>query len=148
MNYVGIESAQHANHSRPWNAQRQRGDLGQHPRRHPVHAHAVVDPVGWNITARRVRCDDHDFVTRAAEMLDHPKHRIGHAIHVREEGLCDDRYAHDWTVPWQAFREVAGRDTTREASCQTIPAYWSDPSRGSVDAIVWPSSPRCLGSEP
>ena len=56
-----------------------------------------------------------DFVTGAAEMLDHPKHRVGDAVDIREEGLCDDRNAHTKSVPSTAVVKVASRayDTQR-----------------------------------
>jgi hypothetical protein len=74
MNYVGIESAQDAHHPRPRNSQWQRGDLREHPGRHPMNANAVVNPVSGFLTTRCIRRDDHGFVARAAEMLDHPKY--------------------------------------------------------------------------
>ena len=85
MDDVGVEPAQHADHPRTWHAQRQRGDLGEHPRRHPVDADTVMDLVGRRLTARGVRRNDDGLVTRAAEMLDHPKHRVGDAVDIREE---------------------------------------------------------------
>jgi hypothetical protein len=49
-------------------------------------------------------------MTRAAEMLDHPKHRVGDTVDIREEGLCDDCNAHDSTVPSTAVDKVSYRD--------------------------------------
>ena len=37
---------------------------------------------------------DWETLRPAAEMLDHPKHRVGNAVDIREEGLRDDRNAH------------------------------------------------------
>ena len=105
MHDVGIESAQHADHPRPWHAQRQRRDLREHPRRHPVNPDAVVNLVGRRLAARGVRGDDECLVTGAAEMLDHPKHRVGDAVDIREEGLCDDRNAHAKSVPSAAVAQ-------------------------------------------
>ncbi len=85
MHDVGVESAQHPHHPWSWHAQRQRGDLREHPRRHPVNADSVVDLVGGWLAARGVRGDDEGLVTGAAEMLDHPKHRVGDAVDIREE---------------------------------------------------------------
>jgi hypothetical protein len=53
-------------------------------------------------------------VTGAAEMLDHPKHRVGDAVDIREEGLCDDRNAHVKSVPSVAVAKVANGHTTRK----------------------------------
>src|SRR5258705_5851828 len=66
------------------------------------------------LSLRRVRGDDHDFVSGATEMLDHPKHRVGDAVDIREEGLCDDRNAHAMRVPSAAVAKVATRHTTRK----------------------------------
>jgi hypothetical protein len=47
-------------------------------------------------------------------MLDHPKHRVGDAVDIREEGLCDDCNAHTTTVPSTAVPKVAAGHTTRK----------------------------------
>jgi hypothetical protein len=47
-------------------------------------------------------------------MLDHPKHRVGDAVDIREETLCDDRNAHTKRVPAAAVAKVASRNMTRE----------------------------------
>ena len=57
-----------------------------------------MDPVGGRLAARGVRRDDEGFVTGAAQMLDHPEHRVADAVDVREKGLGDDRNAHTITV--------------------------------------------------
>src|SRR4051812_33329996 len=79
-----------------------------------MHADAVMNPVGWRFTARGVGRDDQGLVTGAAEMLDHPKHRVGDAVDIREEGLCDDRNAHTKSVPSAAVAKVANGHTTRK----------------------------------
>jgi hypothetical protein len=53
-------------------------------------------------------------VTGAAEMLDHPKHRVGDAVDIREERLCDDCNAHATTVPSVLVVKVALGHTTRK----------------------------------
>jgi hypothetical protein len=47
-------------------------------------------------------------------MLDHPKHRIGDAVDIREEGLCDDRNPHAKSIPSAAVAKVASGHTTRK----------------------------------
>ncbi|MDR7288544.1 hypothetical protein J2S38_001607 [Mycolicibacterium senegalense] len=46
-------------------------------------------------------------------MLDHPKHRVGDAVDIREEGLCNDCNAHTRMVAAAPVAEVASGDTTR-----------------------------------
>ena len=75
---------------------------------------SVVDPLGGWLAAGRVGGDDEYFVTRSAEMLDHPKHRVRDAVDIREEALCDDRNPHAKIVSSAAVRKVAPRDTTRK----------------------------------
>ena len=75
---------------------------------------AVVEPIRRRLAARCVRGDDEDFVTVVAEVLDHPKHRVGDAVDMREEGLCDDRNAHTKMVTSTAVGRVASWDTTRK----------------------------------
>jgi hypothetical protein len=70
--------------------------------------------VGRWLAPRRVRSDDDDFVTGVAEMLDHPKHRVGDAVDIREEGLCDDRNPHTKSIPSAAVAKVATGHTTRK----------------------------------
>jgi hypothetical protein len=53
-------------------------------------------------------------VTGAAEMLDHPKHRVGDAVDIREERLCDDCNAHTKSVPSVTVAKVATGHTTRK----------------------------------
>lgn len=79
-----------------------------------MYADAIVDLVGRRLTPRRVRGDDEHFVTGAAEMLDHPKHRVGNAVDIREERLCDDCNAHTKIVAATTFAKVASGDTTRK----------------------------------
>ena len=75
-----------------------------------------MHPLGGGLTARGVRGDDEHLVTGAAEMLDHPKHRVGDAVDIREEALCDDRNAHTRRVPAPPVRKVACREyDTRRA---------------------------------
>jgi hypothetical protein len=77
-------------------------------------ADAIVNLVGGRLAPRRVRGDDENFVTGAAEMLDHPKHRVGNAVDIREERLCDDCNAHTTIVAATTFAKVASGDTTRK----------------------------------
>src|SRR5215208_7457256 len=49
-----------------------------------------------------------------AEMVHHPEHRVGDAVDIRKEGLCDDRNAHTERVASAAVGRVACGDTTRE----------------------------------
>jgi hypothetical protein len=79
-----------------------------------VHPDTVVHLGGGHLTAGRVRGDDQGFVTSQAEMLDHPKHRVGDAVDIREEGFCDDCNAHAKIIPSATVAEVACRDTTRK----------------------------------
>ena len=79
-----------------------------------MHTDAVVNLVGRRFTPRGVRGDDQRLVTGAAEMLDHPKHRVGNAVDIREERLCDDCNAHTTTVPSAAVVKVALGHTTRK----------------------------------
>jgi hypothetical protein len=53
-------------------------------------------------------------VTGAAEMLDHPKHRIGDAVDIREERFCDDCNAHTKRVPAAPVSKVAWGDMSRK----------------------------------
>jgi hypothetical protein len=79
-----------------------------------VHADTVVNPVCRRLTPRCVRGDDDDFMTVVAEVLDHPKHRIGDAVDIREEALCDDRNAHTNRVSSTTVDKVASGNTTRK----------------------------------
>src|SRR6202158_1467435 len=120
MHHVGLESAQHAHHSRTRHSQRQRGDLRKHLRWQPMHPDSVVNPLcGW-LAARSIGGDNQDFVTGVTEMLDYPKHRVGDAVDIREERLCDDRNAHNQIVPSAADAKVANRDMTREKPVRTM----------------------------
>jgi hypothetical protein len=110
MHDVGVKPAQHTHHSGAWDAQRKRIDLREHPRRYPVNTDSLMDIVGRRLTPRRVRRNDKGLMTRAAEMLDHPKHRVGNAVDIREEGLCDDCNAHASRVPSAAVGKVSYRD--------------------------------------
>src|SRR5882757_10912630 len=86
-----------------------------------MNADAIVQTFGGLLAARCVRGDDERLVARATEMLDHPKHRVGNTVDVREETLCDDRNAHNRIVTASTVEEVAYRNTTRKES---PPAYW------------------------
>jgi hypothetical protein len=79
-----------------------------------MHTDTVVDPVRRRLTARCIGGDDKDFVTVVAEVLDDPKHRVGDAVDIREETLCDDRNAHTKMVSPCAVDKVASGDTTRK----------------------------------
>lgn len=78
-----------------------------------MHPHTLMHTFGRRLTPRGVRGDDEYLVAGAAEMLDHPKHRVGDAVDIREEGLCNDRNAHTKMVPAAPVPEVASGDTTR-----------------------------------
>jgi protein-disulfide isomerase len=73
-----------------------------------------MDPVRRRLVTRCVGGDNEDFMTVVAEVLDHPKHRVGDAVDIREEGLCDDRNAHTRIVSSAAVGKVASGDTTSE----------------------------------
>ena len=75
---------------------------------------AVVNLVGWRLATRSIRGDDESLVTGAPQMLDHPKHRVGDAVDIREERLCDDRNAHAKSIPSAAVAKVAIGHTTRK----------------------------------
>jgi hypothetical protein len=79
-----------------------------------VNADAFMKAVGSRFATRGVRGDDQDFVTVMAEMLHHPKHRVGDAVDIREEGFCDDRNAHTGMLTSAAVGKVAYWDTGRE----------------------------------
>jgi protein-disulfide isomerase len=92
-----------------------------------VNPDAVVQPIGRRLAARRVRRDDKDLVTVKSEMLHHPKHRVGDAVDIREEGLCDDRNAHMTMVASAAVGKVASGDTTRKV---LVPSDMPAPNTG------------------
>jgi hypothetical protein len=75
-----------------------------------------MQTIGRRFAARCVGGDDESLVTRATEMLEHPKHRVGDTVDIREEALCDDRNAHNRIVTAPTVSEVACRDTTRKES--------------------------------
>ena len=77
-------------------------------------ANAIVNTVRRRLTSRCVGGDDNDFMTVVAEVLDHPKHRVGDAVDIREETLCDDRNAHTKRVTSRTVEKVACGDTTRK----------------------------------
>jgi hypothetical protein len=79
-----------------------------------VYPDTIVDAVCGRIAARCVRSDDKDLMTVMAEVLHHPKHRIGDAVDIREERFCDDRNAHIKIVASAAVSKVASGDTTRK----------------------------------
>src|SRR3954451_4797862 len=114
MHDIRVESTQHADHPGPWHPEWQRCDLGKHPRRHSMDPDAVVHLVGRRLARTAGRGDDEGLVAGAAEMLDHPKHRVVDAVDIREEGLSDDRNAHAKRVPSAAVVKVATRHTTRK----------------------------------
>ena len=62
---------------------------------------------GRRFARGRVGGDDEGFVTGAAQMLEHPDHRVADAVDIREEGLRDDRNAHTTTVSASAVDKVA-----------------------------------------
>ena len=98
MYYVRLESAQHTRQPRRGNPERQRGYLREHPRWHPVYSDTVVDPISRGLARRSVGCDDEGFVTGAAQVLEHPNHRVADAVDVREKRFRDNRYSHTITV--------------------------------------------------
>ena len=53
-------------------------------------------------------------MTGASQVLEHPKHRVGDAVDIREEGLCDDRNAHTKMVSRTTVAKVATENTTRK----------------------------------
>ncbi len=78
-----------------------------------MHPHPVMNAFGRRLAPWRVRGDDEYLVASAAEMLDHAKHRVGDAVDIREEGLCNDCNAHTRMVAAAPVAEVASGDTTR-----------------------------------
>jgi hypothetical protein len=72
-----------------------------------MNADAVVQTVGGLLASRCVWGDDERLVTRATEMLDHPKHGVRNTVDVREETLRDDRNAHNRIVTASTVEEVA-----------------------------------------
>lgn len=91
---IRIESAQRSQHSEGGHAERQRGHLWEHPRRHPVHPDTVVKSLGAVFTWRRVGRDHQGFMTGSTQMFEYLDHRVADAVHLREERLGDDRNAH------------------------------------------------------
>jgi len=79
-----------------------------------VDTDAVMHSVRGRLSPRSVRGDDDYFMTVMAEVLDHPKHRVGDAVDIREETLCDDRNAHTKRVTSGTVGKVACGDTTRK----------------------------------
>ncbi len=73
---------------------------------------SVVNPIGRRLTVRGVRCDDQNFVSGSAQMLDYPQHRVGDAVDIREKGLGNDRDAHALKMAAVPVQTVAGGDTT------------------------------------
>lgn len=94
MHDIRIESAQRSQHSEGGHAERQRGHLWEHPRRHPVHPDTVVKSLGAVFTWRRVGRDHQGFMTGSTQMFEYLDHRVADAVHLREERLGDDRNAH------------------------------------------------------
>ena len=74
---------------------------------------AVMHSVRGRLSPRSVRGDDDYLMTVMAEVLDHPKHRVGDAVDIREEGLCNDRNAHTRMLAAAPVAQVAPGDTTR-----------------------------------
>jgi hypothetical protein len=56
-----------------------------------------------------------------AEMLHHPEHRVGDAVDIREEGLCDYRNAHTKMVASASVGRVASGNTTRKVLVPIAP---------------------------
>jgi protein-disulfide isomerase len=79
-----------------------------------MHTDTVVNSVRRRLATRCIRSDNQGFVAVLAKVLDHPEHRIGDAVDIREETLCDDRNAHTKIVPSGAVPKVASGDTTRK----------------------------------
>ena len=73
----------------------------------PMIGNTIVHPVRRRLPARRVRRDDQHLVSGAAQMLDHPKHRVGDAVDIREEGFGNDCNAHALTVAAAVVQSVA-----------------------------------------
>jgi hypothetical protein len=76
-----------------------------------VHPDTVIEAIRGGLSARRVRRYDEGFVTAAAQVLQHPDHRVADAVDVREKGLGDNRYAHTITVSGPAVDMVTDGDT-------------------------------------
>jgi protein-disulfide isomerase len=93
-----------------------------------VYSHTVVDPICGRLATRCVGRDHENFVTVVPEVLDDPKHRVGDAVDIREEGLCDDRNAHTKMVTSSAVGKVSSRDTTRKVSVPTATSVGRPPT--------------------
>ena len=132
MHHIGIETAQHTDDPGQRNTERQRGHLRKHVRGHPVYPDAVIHAVGGRLATRGVRCDDQNLVSRSPEMLDHPEHRIGHAVDVREKGLGNDCNAHLRTVAPQVNSTVA---------CGHMACEQHDSGTVATCDECWPCSP-------
>ena len=76
MDYVSIEFAQNPHHSRQRNAERQRGDLGEHSRRHPIDRNTLVLGGGGFLARWIVRRDHDRIVAGAVQVLENPEHRV------------------------------------------------------------------------
>ena len=75
---------------------------------------AVVYPVGGVLAAWVVGGDDEGFVAGAAEVLEHPQHRVGDSVDVGQEGLGDNRNSHTKRVSPTTVNEVSSRHTGHE----------------------------------
>ncbi len=79
-----------------------------------MHPDTVVDPIGGQLSRRRVGRNDKGFMTSAAQVLEYPDYRVADAVDVREKGLRDNRYAHTITVSAPPVDMVTDGHTTRE----------------------------------
>ena len=82
-----------------------------------MHPDAVMDSLRTRFTRRIVRCDDEGFVAGSTQMLENPDHRVADTIDLREEGLGDDRNAHNTRVAVPAVDKVAYGHTSCEICC-------------------------------
>ncbi|SLC93266.1 Uncharacterised protein [Mycobacteroides abscessus subsp. massiliense] len=94
MHHVGGELTEDPDHARLRDSQRQRAHLREHDGRYPVHGHSGVLGRGGSLSARGVGRDDDGLVPGATKVLQHPQHRVGHSVDVRQERLGDDHDAH------------------------------------------------------
>lgn len=76
VHHVGGELAEDPDHARLRDSQRKRAHLREHDGRYPVHGHSGVLDSGGGLSARGVGRDDDGLVPGAAEVLQHPQHRI------------------------------------------------------------------------
>ena len=77
--------------------------------------------VGGRLTTGRIGRDHQGFMTGAAQMFEHPEHRVGDTVDVREKTLGDDSNAHLTMMSAPPCGKVAGRQTAHEDTDKQVP---------------------------